>query len=127
MKLHSYSVACFVFSSLSSLCLCGETSAADPKKKVTFDEHVLPVLKEHCIACHGPTGTGNPAAGYPALRAQHSVYTVKQLNEYANDARYPGAASEAQISADAQMMAAIAKRLGPEDIRNLASYIQGLR
>ena len=25
-----------------------------------------------CIACHGPTGDGNPAAKYPALRGQHA-------------------------------------------------------
>src|SRR5690606_32868296 len=34
-----------------------------------------------CAACHGPVGRGVPAAGYPALQAQHSVYTVKQLND----------------------------------------------
>ena len=36
-----------------------------------------------CVACHGPIGRGNLAAGYPALRAQQSVYVVKQLNDYA--------------------------------------------
>ena len=44
-----------------------------------------------CIACHGPVGRGNLAAGYPALRAQQSVYVVKQLNDYASGARYSGA------------------------------------
>src|ERR1700746_3054296 len=29
-----------------------------------------------CVACHGPVGRGNLAAGYPALRAQQSVYVV---------------------------------------------------
>jgi cytochrome c553 len=79
-----------------------------------------------CVACHGPLGRGNPAAGYPALRAQHSVYTMKQLTDYANEARYQsqGAKIEAR---NAHMMVTIAKRLSPEDIRNLASYIQGLR
>ena len=41
-----------------------------------------------CMACHGPVGRGNPAAGYPAVQAQYAVYTVKQLENYANDARY---------------------------------------
>ena len=36
---------------------------------------------------HGPSGRGNPAAGYPALRAQHAVYVVKQLNAYSGDVR----------------------------------------
>jgi cytochrome c553 len=80
-----------------------------------------------CEACHGPAGRGNLAAGYPALRAQQSVYVVKQLNDYASGARYPGAKKPAQPSRNGAMMLTIAKRLTPEDIRNVASYVQGLR
>lgn len=81
-----------------------------------------------CKACHGPVGAGNPASGYPALRAQHSVYTMKQLSDYANDARYAQPATDATVAArNGHMMATVAKRLTPEDIRNLASYIQGMR
>src|SRR3981081_3079276 len=43
-----------------------------------------------CAACHGPGGRGNLAAGYPALRAQQSVYVAKQLSDYASGARYGG-------------------------------------
>jgi cytochrome c553 len=80
-----------------------------------------------CAACHGPGGRGNLDAGYPALRAQQSVYVVKQLNDYASGARYTGAKNPAQPSRNGAMMLAIAKRLTPEDIRNVASYVQGLR
>jgi cytochrome c553 len=80
-----------------------------------------------CIACHGPIGRGNLAAGYPALRAQHSVYTVKQLNAYADGTRYPGASKEKPVSPNATIMATVAKRLTPEEIRDVASYIQGMR
>ncbi|MEO7774528.1 MAG: c-type cytochrome, partial [Steroidobacteraceae bacterium] len=85
-----------------------------------------------CVACHGPLGRGNPAAAYPALRAQHAVYTVKQLNDYASQTRYVKddqgkIKSDANLQARAQMMVAIAARLTPEDRRNLASYIQGMR
>jgi cytochrome c553 len=80
-----------------------------------------------CIACHGPVGRGNLAAGYPALRAQHSVYTVKQLNDYAAGTRYPGASKEKPVSPNAAIMATIAKRLSPEEIRDVSSYIQGMR
>jgi cytochrome c553 len=81
-----------------------------------------------CMACHGPVARGNPAAGYPALQAQYAVYTVKQLENYANDARYAKDASgKTQSSANAQMMNLIASRLSVEDRRNLASYIQGIR
>ena len=80
-----------------------------------------------CVACHGPVGNGNPAAGYPALRAQHSVYTVKQLNDYASGARYAGAPDAAHTSRNGPIMATVAKGLTAEDIRNVASYIQGMR
>jgi cytochrome c553 len=79
-----------------------------------------------CIACHGPVGRGNLAAGYPALRAQQSVYVVKQLNDYASGARYTGA-NPAAASRNGLMMFTIARRLSPEQIRDVASYVQGMR
>ncbi|HWZ63287.1 MAG TPA: c-type cytochrome [Steroidobacteraceae bacterium] len=79
-----------------------------------------------CVACHGPVGRGNLAAGYPALRAQQSVYVVKQLNDYASGARYPGPHPE-QASRNGVMMLTLAKRLSPEEIRDVASYVQGMR
>jgi cytochrome c553 len=82
-----------------------------------------------CTACHGPAGQGNPASGYPALRAQHSVYTVKQLQDYLTKNRYrdPNDANTVYSTRNSVMMTTIASRLTPEDIRNLASYLQGLR
>ena len=71
-----------------------------------------------CMACHGPTGAGNEPAKFPALRGQHSVYVIKQLNDYASGTRATGPNT---------IMQTIAKRLSPEDMRNLASYIQGIR
>jgi len=71
-----------------------------------------------CMACHGPTGRGNEPAKFPALRGQQSVYVVKQLNDYASGARATGPNG---------IMETIAKRLSAEDIRNLASYVQGMR
>jgi len=71
-----------------------------------------------CMACHGPTGRGNVPAKFPALRGQQSVYLSKQLNDYASGARATGPNG---------IMQTIAKRLSPEDIRNLASYLQGIR
>jgi cytochrome c553 len=71
-----------------------------------------------CLACHGPTGRGNEPAKFPALRGQQSGYVVKQLNEYASGTRATGPNG---------VMQTIAKRLSTEDIRNLASYIQGIR
>jgi cytochrome c553 len=79
-----------------------------------------------CIACHGPVGRGNIVGGYPALRAQESVYVVKQLHDYASGARYTGTNVTA-ADPNSVMMFTIAKRLTPEDIRNVASYVQGMR
>jgi cytochrome c553 len=82
-----------------------------------------------CTSCHGPSGQGNSASGYPALRAQHSVYTVKQLQDYLTQNRYRDATDPAKVNQtrNSVMMTTIAARLTPEDIRNLASYLQGLR
>ncbi len=71
-----------------------------------------------CIACHGPGGRGNAAAGYPALNGQHAAYTAKQLQDYASGARESDGATE--------IMRSIASRLSQDDIDALASYLQGL-
>jgi cytochrome c553 len=72
-----------------------------------------------CLACHGPTGRGNPAANYPALQGQHAVYTAKQLKDYASGAR--------TSDGKTRIMRDIAARLSQDDIDALASYVQGLR
>ena len=72
-----------------------------------------------CLACHGPTGRGNPAAKYPAIQGQHADYTAKQLNDYASGTR--------ETDGKTRIMRDIAGRLSKEDIAALSSYIQGLR
>jgi cytochrome c553 len=72
-----------------------------------------------CLACHGPTGSGNPAAKYPALKGQHADYTAKQLNDYASGARVSDGKT--------RIMRDIAERLSKEDIAALSSYVQGLK
>ncbi len=79
-----------------------------------------------CVACHGPVGRGNPAAGYPALEAQQSVYVVTELQQYANGTRYSGPNAET-ATPNSIIMFDIAKRLTPEEMRDVASYVQGLR
>jgi cytochrome c553 len=71
-----------------------------------------------CMACHGPTGYGIAPAKFPALRGQHAGYVVKQLTDYASGARSTGPNGIMQI---------IAKRLSPDDMRDVSSYVQGLR
>lgn len=72
-----------------------------------------------CIACHGPTGRGNPAAGYPVVAGQHATYNIAQLEAYASGAR--------KSDSPQQMMRNIASLLSDEDIAAVASYMQGLR
>jgi cytochrome c553 len=71
-----------------------------------------------CAACHGPGGAGNEPAKFPALRGQHSVYIIKQLNDYASGARATGPNN---------IMITIAKRLSAEDMKDVGSYVQGMR
>jgi len=71
-----------------------------------------------CMGCHGPTGSGNPAANYPALHGQHAKYVENQLHGFAEGNRI----NENSI----KMMQIIASRMTNKEIRAVASYIQGL-
>ena len=71
-----------------------------------------------CMGCHGPTGAGNEPGRIPALRGQHSVYLIKQLQDYASGARGTGPNGIMQM---------IAKRLSADDMRDVASYVKGMR
>ena len=73
-----------------------------------------------CMACHGPSGRGNPGAGYPILAGQHTTYTANQLMAYR--------AGERQTDAEQnQVMRNIAARMSDKEIQAVASYIQGLQ
>ena len=72
-----------------------------------------------CLACHGPTGRGNPAAAYPMLKGQHATYTATQLRNYANGQR--------KSDGPTRVMRDIAARLEEDDILAVASYVQGLQ
>jgi cytochrome c553 len=72
-----------------------------------------------CLACHGPTGRGNPAAKYPALNGQHAAYTSKQLQAYSDGIR--------ETDGKTRIMRDIAARLDKDDIAAVASYVQGLK
>lgn len=72
-----------------------------------------------CAACHGPTGAGNAAAGYPRVGGQHAAYDAAQLRALR--------AGERSTSANGQMMAAIAQKLTDTEIEALASYLNGLQ
>ena len=72
-----------------------------------------------CIACHGPSGDGNPLAAYPRISGQHATYVARTLGEYASGARR----SDLDLN---QMMRNEASLLRDDEIKALASYVQGL-
>ncbi len=72
-----------------------------------------------CIACHGPTGRGNPANSVPSVRGQYAVYSAAQLRNYASGARRSDGAT--------RVMRDIAARLSEDDILAVSSYMQGLQ
>lgn len=72
-----------------------------------------------CLACHGPTGQGNPAAGWPAIAGQHATYSAAQLTAYR--------AKQRATDGDTQMMRNVSATLTDDEIKAVASYIQGLR
>ena len=70
-----------------------------------------------CMACHGPSGAGNPAAKYPRVGGQHAPYVVKALKDFRSGTRKndPG-----------KMMENIAAHMTDAEIEAVASYMQGL-
>lgn len=70
-----------------------------------------------CMGCHGPTGAGNPPAGYPSLSGQHAVYTARQLTAYRNGERVTDANA---------VMRTVAARLSTAEIEAVSSYLEGL-
>jgi cytochrome c553 len=69
-----------------------------------------------CAACHGPTGTGNPAAKYPKISGQHAQYVVKQLQDFKLQKR----------NNDSDIMSSIAKKMTTADMEAVAEYMSGL-
>lgn len=70
-----------------------------------------------CMACHGPAGSGNPAAKFPVVSGQHSTYVIKALKDFRSGIRANDPNS---------MMRDIAAKLSDSDIEAVAEYMSGL-
>lgn len=70
-----------------------------------------------CMACHGPSGAGNPGAMFPSLQGQHPAYVIKALQDFRSGVR----ATDPQ-----KMMQDIAAKMSDADIEAVAEYIAGL-
>lgn len=67
-----------------------------------------------CLACHGPEGAGQPAAGFPRLAALNADYLAKQLRDFQSGMR------------NNPIMQPIAKALGDDEIAAISRYYAGL-
>lgn len=72
-----------------------------------------------CTGCHGPAGDGNEPALFPRLAGQHADYIALQLRHFAEGRRVNDGESRA--------MRGIAERMNENEIKAVASYIEGLR
>lgn len=70
-----------------------------------------------CMACHGPAGTGNPAAAFPALAGQHAQYTASSLRNFQQEKR----ANDVN-----EMMRMSAAKMSQKEIDAVSSFIAGL-
>ena len=67
-----------------------------------------------CVTCHGETGQGQLAAGFPRLAGQNAVYLVRQLQSFHDATRVN------------PIMAPVAQQLSDADRQALAKYYAGL-
>lgn len=70
-----------------------------------------------CSGCHGPRGNGNPAANFPSISGQYAKYVEMQLHAFKKGERSNDAG---------KMMRNTAAKMSAEEIKAVASYVQGL-
>lgn len=68
-----------------------------------------------CAGCHGPTGAGNAALGYPKLSGRDAAFVAEQLRAFKSGAR---------VNATMKAMTA---GLTEADMDNLAAYVATLQ
>lgn len=71
-----------------------------------------------CMACHGPNGSGMPAAKWPKLSSQYSAYVETQLHAFAKGERSNDPNS---------MMRDIASKMSEDEIKAVSAYVFGLK
>jgi cytochrome c553 len=73
-----------------------------------------------CMACHGPSGAGNPGPAYPHLGGQRQDYAARRLQEYR------AGTTTQKDPALFNIMAQVANKLTDQEIQALGTYLQGL-
>lgn len=72
-----------------------------------------------CAACHGVTAAGIPMSQYPRIAGQQTAYTVKALNDFAQEKR--------KGTANQKIMKEIAGMMSEEEIKAVSAYIRALQ
>lgn len=71
-----------------------------------------------CMGCHGPSGSGNPTAKFPALAGQHATYTIAQLSAFRDGTR---------ANDNNSMMRLVAGKMSVAEIEAVANYIAQMK
>jgi len=71
-----------------------------------------------CMGCHGPNGSGNPAAKFPSLAGQHATYTIAQLSAFRDGKR---------MNDSNKMMQNVANKMTVAEIEAVANYIAQMK
>jgi len=82
--------------------------------KEVFDQGVVAKGIPPCVTCHGAHGQGN--ATFPRLAGQHADYLVKQLIVFQRTDERP----------EGGIMKTVAHELTPQNISDVAGYLQSL-
>lgn len=98
-----------------------ELGAADPKLiplgekiyRAGIADKGLPA----CISCHGPNGSGNALALFPAVSGQHAEYAKMQLMNFRDNKR---------TNDINKMMQIVSEKMTIDEIEAVANYMQGL-
>ena len=90
------------------------TPAQLAQGKQIFEQGITAEAIPACTACHGAHAQGNET--FPRLAGQHADYLVKQLNVFQKTDQRPNGAA----------MKAVSHNLTPENIQNVAAYLETL-
>jgi cytochrome c553 len=88
---------------------------ADPKAGEAISQKGNAAGAAACIACHGATGEGQAATGFPRLANQSRMYLAQQLKSYQDGSR------------NNAVMMPIAKALSDTDIENVSAYFESIQ
>lgn len=79
-----------------------------------------------CAACHGASGKGVAAAGFPSLEGQWPGYISAQLKAFRAAGRDDSTGIRRDNDGDVRMMRDIASKMSDKDIEAVSNFVSGL-